>query len=371
MDQPPSASKSPAWSLVLLAALAVFSARCGKPAGKESLAVASPDGRLTVGLELKTLPQPYLPGERAYYRVAYKGQPVLTDSPLGLDFHGARPLDRDFEVVGTDRQSRDGSWDNPFGVKRTVPDRYNELTVRLKEREAPGRRVDLIFRAYDEGVAFRYFLPEQDTLAKFILASENTGFYFAGDGAAYALNMGRFDSHYEAEFPRIGLAEIKPATLIALPLLVETTAGPWAALLEADLTDYAGLYVGGVPGVANGLTSRLSPLPRTDRPGGRRRDSQGHPVARADGRPDARQPCPEQLSRPQPERALRPGRYLLDQTGQGRLGLVVRQLRPERRLHAGHEHGDHGALHRLRRRARHRIHAHRRRLVRHVARFGE
>jgi len=247
--------------IMLLLALAVLTARCGKPAG-ETLAVSSPDGNLTIALELKTLPQPYFPGERAYYRVLYKGQPVLADSPLGLDFQSARPLDRDFEVTGTDRQTRDGSWDNPFGAKRTVPDRYNELTVRLKEREAPGRRVEFIFRAYDEGVAFRYFLPEQEALGKFILASENTGFYFAGDGSAYALNMGRFDSHYESEYPRIALADIKPASLINLPLLIETSAGPWVALLEADLTDYAGLYVGGVAGVANGLTSRLSPLPR-------------------------------------------------------------------------------------------------------------
>ncbi len=249
-------------TLALLSALAILSARCGKPAGGESLAVASPDGSLTIAVALKTLPQPYLPGERAYYRVDYQGVPILTDSPLGLDFQGARPLDRDFEIVGTDRRTHEGSWDNPFGAKRTVPDRYNELTVRLKEREAPGRRVDLVFRAYDEGVAFRYFLPEQQALGKFVLASENTGFYFAGNGFAYALNMGRFDSHYESEYPRIGLADIKPASLINLPLLVETSAGPWAALLEADLTDYAGLYVGGVPGVANGLASRLSPLPR-------------------------------------------------------------------------------------------------------------
>ncbi len=249
-------------TLAFLSALALLSARCGKPAGEDALTVSSPDGNLTIAMALKALPQPYLPGERAYYRVSYKGQPVLADSPLGLDFQGARPLDRNFDVTGTDRQSHDGSWDNAFGTKRTVPDRYNELTVRLKEREAPGRRVDLVFRAYDEGVAFRYFLPEQEALGKFVLASENTGFYFAGDGAAYALNMGRFDSHYESEYPRIALADIKPASLINLPLLVETSAGPWAALLEADLTDYAGLYVGGVAGVANGLTSRLSPLPR-------------------------------------------------------------------------------------------------------------
>jgi alpha-glucosidase len=205
--------------------------------------------------------QPYLPGERAYYRVGFKGSPILTDSPLGLDFLGASPLDRDFEVVKTDRQSHDSTWENAFGAKRLIPDRYNELTVALREKRPPGRRLDLIFRAYNEGVAFRYFLPEQEAIKEFTLASENTGFYFAGEVFAYALNMGRFNTHNEGEYPRTGLNEIKPASIINLPLLVEVPGGPWVALLEADLADYAGMSVGGVPGVANALVSKLSPTP--------------------------------------------------------------------------------------------------------------
>ena len=63
------------------------------------LTVASPDGSLVISLALKSNPQPYLPGERAYYRVVYKGLTILEDSPLGLDFFGARALDKDLEIV--------------------------------------------------------------------------------------------------------------------------------------------------------------------------------------------------------------------------------------------------------------------------------
>lgn len=244
-----------ALSLLLLVG---FSCHSWEKSSSESLTVSSPDGDLAVSLELKSKPQPYLSGERAYYRISYKGSRILTDSPLGLDFLGAAPLDQDFEVVGTDRQSHDSAWENPFGAKRTVPDRCNELTISLRERRPPGRRLDLIFRAYDEGIAFRYFLPEQEALMEFTLAAENTGFYFAGEAFVYALNMGQFNTHNEGEFPPIGLDEIKPVSIINLPLLVELPGGPWVALLEADLEDYAGMYVGGVPGVANALVSKLS-----------------------------------------------------------------------------------------------------------------
>jgi alpha-glucosidase len=228
----------------------------------EPLAVTSPDGNLSVVFELKANPQPYLPGARAYYRVSYKGTPILTDSPLGLDFKGAPALDRDFEIVGSDRQSHDDAWENAFGAKRKVHDHYNQLTVSLRERHPLGRRLDVIFRAYDEGVAFRYFLPKQEGLEKFSLMAENTGFYFARDASAYALNLGRFNTNNEGEYGRTGLDQIKPASIINLPLLVEMPGGPWVALLEADLTEYAGMYVGGVPGVENALVSKLSPGPK-------------------------------------------------------------------------------------------------------------
>lgn len=227
----------------------------------EPLSVSSPDGNLSISFELKANPQPYLLGERAYYRVSYKGSPLLVDSPLGLDFLGAPTLDRDFEVVGMERQSHDETWQDRLGVRREVPDHYNQLTVSLRERQAPGRHVDLIFRAYNEGVAFRYLLPKQENLTQFTLAAENTGFYFLREAHAFALNLASYTTPYETEFRRVALDEIKPTSIVGLPLLVELPAGPWVALLEADLLDYAGMYVGGVRGVPNALMSKLSPLP--------------------------------------------------------------------------------------------------------------
>jgi alpha-glucosidase len=161
--------------------------------------LTSPDGNLTVSVEIKTNPQPYLPGKRAYYRIDYRGKALLVDSPMGLDFLGSNPLDQGFEVLGTDRDSHDSIWENPFGARREVRDHYNQLKVSLRERRAPNRRMDLIFRAYDTGVAFRYALPEQVNLRQFALAAENTGFYFAPDAHAYALNIRSYTSAYESD----------------------------------------------------------------------------------------------------------------------------------------------------------------------------
>jgi alpha-glucosidase len=230
----------------------------------EPLTVTSPDGNISISFELKSNPQPYLSGERAYYRASYKGKPVLGDSPLGLDFKGGQPLDEDFEIIGTDRQSQDSTWENHFGTKRTVPDHYNQLSVSLRERHSPARRLDLIFRAYNEGVAFRYFLPKQEGLDLFVISAENTGFYFKQDSSAYALRLNSITTPYEAHFDPVTLRQIKPESIVGLPLLVEIPQGPWMALLEADLMDYAGAYVSGVAGVPNALVTKLSPVPDYD-----------------------------------------------------------------------------------------------------------
>lgn len=225
------------------------------------LSVTSPDGNLSVTFELKQNPQPYLPGRRAYYRISIQGRTVLKDSPLGLDFKGQPPLDYGFEVTGSQRASHDATWTNPFGAFRNVRDLYNQLTVSLCESQAPGRRLDVTFRAYDSGIAFRYSLPRQDGLDKFILSSEETGFYFPGNPHAFALDLGSYTTSYESEFQPITLCDIKPTSIIGIPLLVHLPDGPWAAILEADLDDYAGMYLGGVRGIPGALMSKLSPLP--------------------------------------------------------------------------------------------------------------
>jgi alpha-glucosidase len=230
----------------------------------QPLTVSSPDGRLVVSLALKALPQPYLQGERVYYAVSYQGHPVILDSPLGLDFFGARPMDTDFELIANERQAADSTWENAFGARRQVRDHYNQLTVSLRETKSPGRRVDLVFRVFDEGVAFRYILPKQEAIDKFALSAENTGFHFVPGATAWALNMGHFNTHNEGEYLPIRLDGIKPSDLVNLPLLVQAPGGPWIALLEADLNDYANMYVGGVPGASDALISKLCLPPRKE-----------------------------------------------------------------------------------------------------------
>ncbi len=240
------------WSLVCAGA-------CGAPI--PALTLASPDGNLSLTFDLKQLPEPYPPGRRPYYRLSYKGQTLLVDSPLGLKFAGAPTLDRNMKVVGSETAQRDSSWQDRINDNRLIRDHYNQLTIHLQENSTPHRRLDVIFRLYNAGVAFRYFLPRQGASSAFALTGEDTGFYFAQNDPAFALKLGSFTTPYEAEFIPTSIDKIQPSSIVGLPLLVHASSGPWIALTEADLEDYAGMYVGGAAGVPNGLASKLAPLP--------------------------------------------------------------------------------------------------------------
>lgn len=244
------------------AALIVFACLClAAPVFPQALSVKSPNGKLSLSFEVKSLNAHYPQGRRPYYSVSFDGRRILADSPLGLRFAGAPALDHNFTVSAPSMTSHDSSWRDRLNDNLVVRDHYNQLVVRLEERGSLHRRMELIFRAYDAGIAFRYVLPRQPHLGKFTLTGEETGFYFAQDVSTFALNLGKFNTAYEAEFNRTPIDQITPSSVIGLPLLVRDPGGPWMAITEADLNDYAGMYVGGAEGIPHGLASKLAPLP--------------------------------------------------------------------------------------------------------------
>ena len=102
--------------------------------------VASPDGRIVVVVS---------DVEGLRYRVTLDSQPALADSRLGLDFNGGFSLGRAAKITAAAPGAHDGTWENRFGPRRVVPDRYRELKLTLQENADAPKRLNLIVRAYD------------------------------------------------------------------------------------------------------------------------------------------------------------------------------------------------------------------------------
>ena len=221
----------------------------------------SPNGQVSVLVGLKELRTPYPRGIRPYYRIRFNQETVVRDSWLGLHLKGGPPLGRDFVLLGWDASAGERLYRLPYGTRGELQDAYRQGVLRLRESSPSGRRLDLIFRAYDEGAAFRYRVPAQPGLTGLDLVEENSTFFFPEGCRAWVLQLRGYATNYESEFNPQPLWRLQPDSIVGLPLLLQTFRGSWLAVTEANITDYAGMYLTPAPGIPETLESRLSPHP--------------------------------------------------------------------------------------------------------------
>jgi len=194
----------------------------------------SPNGSVAIGLTL-------LDGSPAY-RVEFKGTPILQESKLGFTFQNMEALTGGFTIRKVERDSRDEIWETVWGAANTVRNHYNEMIVHLREQDPPHRDLSLVFRAYNDGVGFRYILPEQESLGAFTIMSEETEFHFTGDYTAWWIPA-NYDS-YERLYSQTPISQIDS---VNTPITMKTEGGIFLSIHEANLTDYAGMTLQRLP----------------------------------------------------------------------------------------------------------------------------
>ncbi len=224
----------------------------------------SPDGALEMFIATLRKGAPDAAGGQLAYRVSFRGKAVFDWSDLGLNLQGGPPLGNAVQVVKAEPSAKDDTWSGPHGKANPIRDHYNAVTVQVYEPERPGRRLSVEARAYDDGVAFRYLVPEQPWIRALRVSGEATQFRPAKDGTTYPLILQNYRTSYEDDYHVLPVSGLHPDYLIALPLLMEVPGAAWVAITEANLDNWAGLYLAaGRQG--GGLEARLAP--RIDEPG--------------------------------------------------------------------------------------------------------
>jgi alpha-glucosidase len=231
---------------VLLGAIALLTAT---PAAAQ-IELASPDGTNTITIGLNNQGTPV-------YKVDRKGAPVLSPSPILLDLD-SDTLGYGLSIAGSERVSADTSYPIVAGKASTGRDHYNQLTVHFEEHGGAKRKMDVVLRAYDDGVAFRTVIPIQPATSAAIVRYERTGFYFPQTYKCWGLNIGKFQSSHEGEFDPVDTSRMRDHNLFDLPFVCETGKAAFA-LAEADLLDFAGMYLTGRSDGGPGLSLKLSP----------------------------------------------------------------------------------------------------------------
>ncbi len=241
--------------IIGIVALVLLSA-CTARAQVGMVKLQSPGGALEIAIgTLGASATPAAEGQLAY-TVSFRGKPVVEWSNLGFVLDGAPALGTAMRIESSKPSSEDATWTAVQGKANPIRNRYNAATVQTVEAGEAGRRLTIEIRAYDDGVAFRYVVPEQPGLAALRVLNEATEFRFAKDAHTFALISRGFQTSNEDPYHELALSGLHPEYLVNLPILVELPGVAWVGLTEADLEDYPNLFVTSLGGRA--LGARLS-----------------------------------------------------------------------------------------------------------------
>jgi alpha-glucosidase len=223
---------------VCLSLLISVTCACAQNANDNRLRVTSPDG----GIIFILGDSKFEPGVNDMrYAVDFHHKWLMDESVLGLKLEGQPALGPGMHQVHAQAGQADETYTIPVGKTSTVRNHYNSAIADFQDDS--GRKLSVEIRVFDDGVAFRYILPDQPSLHKVRIEQELTEFNYTKDATLYPLVLTGFHSSYEDEYQMRQVSGIHPDWLLALPLLGQVPGVGWVAITEADIDNYAGMYL--------------------------------------------------------------------------------------------------------------------------------
>lgn len=218
--------------------------------------VNSPNGKIDMALEIS---------EKISWSVKHENTEVIAPSTISLTLGSGVVLGTNAKVISTKKSKVNASFATPFYKKKTVIDEYNQVIVNFKGD------CGLILRAYNDGVAYRFFTSMKGQI---IIESEEANFNFSKDHKAYVPYVrdlrenDMYTSAFESTYDEIPLSKFVKDSLAISPLLIDLGNGKKAAIVEADLEDYPGMFLTCNNQTPQGLQGAFAHYPKKERLGG-------------------------------------------------------------------------------------------------------
>jgi Glycoside hydrolase 97. len=227
---------------VFVAALGAATA-LAQNSSSNAVTVTSPNGQisLTLSENMITRGRNAAPAPHLQYSVDYHGKRLMDSAELGLKIVGQPDLGPGMHLAASKPESADESYTIPVGKTSTVRNHYNG--VRADYQDESGRKLTVEVRAFDDGVAFRYGVPEQDSMHQVRIANELTEFRYAKDAVTYPLILESYHTSYEDEYQVRNVNGLHSDWIIGLPYLAEVPGLGAVAIADADIENYAGMYL--------------------------------------------------------------------------------------------------------------------------------
>ena len=201
---------------------------------QKNISMADPTGKIKVSVNI---------GEDITYRVTHEDDLIVDWSPVSMTLTDGTVFGQNPKLKKEKRSSHDGIIYPPVYKKDSIQDSYNETCLSFRGGYS------LIFRAYPDGVAYRFVSELKDP---FYVKDEQAAFNFPDNPMFYAATpKGRtvdgkeqqYYSSFQNTYRYIKLSAWDRERLAFLPVLVERTDGKKVCITEADLLDYPGMFI--------------------------------------------------------------------------------------------------------------------------------
>jgi alpha-glucosidase len=193
---------------------------------------------------------------RVLYSIMRKGKLIIAPSRLGFLLTDSYNMVRNFALVDQTTNSGDDTWEQPWGERRFVKDKYTEIFVRFQQKSGLRRIMAVRLRVFDTGIGFRYEIPDQPNLKVMNIAEELTEFDVAQKGTAWWIQGGEWN-RYEQIYQKTSIDAVATAHT---PITMKLDDGTHLAFHEAAIVDYAGMWF--KRGEGQRFRSMLSPSSR-------------------------------------------------------------------------------------------------------------
>ncbi|MDH5414875.1 MAG: glycoside hydrolase family 97 N-terminal domain-containing protein, partial [Flavobacteriaceae bacterium] len=235
---------------------------CTRTKKNKSLSISSPSEINSVSFFLAE-------DGSAKYMVKHNEAMVIDTSSMSFDFKDQASIQRGLKVIGKTKNAFSETWEMPWGEQREVQNNYNELIINLQEENAPYRKMNIHFKAYDDGIGFRYeFLAQEgkdsltitDENTEFKLTGDHTTFWIPGDWDIYehlysTTPFSKINAITKRNHPNLAQSYI-PENAVNTPVTMRTSEGLHLSFHEANLTDYADMTLK-IDTTQLGMTSEL------------------------------------------------------------------------------------------------------------------
>jgi hypothetical protein len=211
--------------------------------------IQSFDGNLKLSFSLNNKGVPI-------YDLNYKNKTIISPSSLGLVFKDLESFDKDFEIIDTETTEFRELWQPVLGEYTQIENHYRQLLVKLQQKNT-GRFLNVVFRLFNEGLAFRYEIPAQNGLNYFVIKQENTAFNLTENHNAFWI-PGDYDSQ-EYVYNQTRLSEIDNEELdlnngigfkgpmgksrVQSPLMLKSDSGIYINIFEAAVVNYPVMHL--------------------------------------------------------------------------------------------------------------------------------